>query len=109
MAHEVVDVGLVAAEELERARVNPHGRSARALTHDGRLRHTLVAILDGQSLGDHAKPEAATVHVLSGSLVVRAGESATNLSAGQLAILPGPSHDVTAIGDAVAILTTLAS
>ena len=108
MTHDLVDVSHVAAEELERARGNPHGRSARALTHDGRLRHTLLAILDGQSIGEHAKPESATLHVLSGSIVVSSGESATRLDAGQLAILPGPSHDVTAVGDAVAILTTLA-
>ncbi|WP_336856165.1 cupin [Sinomonas albida] len=108
MVHDLIDVPRVAAEELQRARANPHGRSARALTHDGRLRHTLLAILDGESLGEHAKPESATLQVLSGSLVVSSGEMETRLEAGQLAVLPGPSHDVTAVGDAVAILTTLA-
>lgn len=105
---ETIDLGRVAADELEKARQSPHGRSARALLHDGHLRHTLLAILDGQVLGDHAKPVAATLQVLSGTFVVRGGEAELRLSAGQLAVLPGPRHDVTAEGDSAGILTTLA-
>jgi quercetin dioxygenase-like cupin family protein len=106
--HTAIDVAQAAAEELEKARTSPHGRSARALLHDGHLRHTLLAILDGHVLGDHAKPEAATLHVLSGAVVVRSADGEVRLTAGQLAVLPGPRHDVRAEGDATGILTTLA-
>lgn len=105
---ELINVAAAAELELDRARVSPHGRSARALLHDGRLRHTLIALLDGQALGDHPKPEAATLHVLSGSVLVRADEGETSVDAGQLVSLPGPRHDVVAVGDAVAILSTIA-
>lgn len=108
MMHEPIDVGQAAAEELEKARTSPHGRSARALLHDGRLRHTLLVILDGQVLGDHAKPESATLHVLSGTFVVHSDGSELRLGAGELAVLPGPRHDVRAEGDSAGILTTLA-
>jgi quercetin dioxygenase-like cupin family protein len=106
--HTLVDIAAAAAEELERARTSPHGRSARALLHDGTLRHTLLAILDGQVLGDHAKPAAATLHVLSGTFVVRSGDAELRLGPGELAVLPGPRHDVTAEGDATGLLTTVA-
>ncbi|MGN6406518.1 cupin [Sinomonas sp.] len=105
---EMISVEAAADLELDRARVSPHGRSARALLHDGRLRHTLIALLDGQALGDHPKPEAATLHVLSGTMIVRADEGETRVETGQLVALPGPRHDVTAVGESVAILTTIA-
>jgi quercetin dioxygenase-like cupin family protein len=105
---EIISVEAAVELELDRARVSPHGRSARALLHDGRLRHTLIALLDGQALGDHPKPEAATLHVLSGTMIVRAEEGETRVETGQLVALPGPRHDVTAIGESVAILTTIA-
>jgi quercetin dioxygenase-like cupin family protein len=105
---ELVNVAAAAELQLDRARVSPHGRSARALLHDGRLRHTLIALLDGQALGDHPKPEAATLHVLSGSVLVRAGEGETRVEEGGLVALPGPRHDVVALGDAVLILSTIA-
>ena len=108
MMHGTIDVSQAAAEELEKARTSPHGRSARALLHDGHLRHTLLAILDGEVLGDHLKPPAATLHVLSGTFVVRSDGPDLRLGAGQLAVLPGPRHDVTAEGDSTGILTTLA-
>jgi quercetin dioxygenase-like cupin family protein len=65
-------------------------------------------ILDGQSLGEHIKPESATLQVLSGSFVVSSRGEATTVTAGHLGVLPGPRHDVTAAGDSVGILTTLA-
>ena len=105
---ELINLDAAAELELDRARLNPHGRSARALMHDGRLRHTLIALLDGQALGDHPKPEAATLHVLSGTMLVHADEGETRVETGQLVMLPGPRHDVTAVGEAVAILTTIA-
>ncbi|BCT75961.1 hypothetical protein SCMU_18030 [Sinomonas cyclohexanicum] len=106
--HDLVNVAAAAAEELERARKSPHGRSARALLRDGLLRHTLLAILDGQVLGDHAKPAAATLHVLAGTFVVRSETAEVRLTAGQVGVLPGPRHDVTAEGDSTGILTTVA-
>ncbi|WP_138413833.1 cupin [Sinomonas gamaensis] len=105
---EMISLEAAADLELDRARLSPHGRSARALLHDGRLRHTLIALLDGQALGDHPKPEAATLHVLSGAMIVRADEGETRVETGQLVALPGPRHDVTAVGESVAILTTIA-
>lgn len=105
--HDLVNVADAAAEELARAHTSPHGRSARALLHDGPLRHTLLAIVDGQVLGDHAKPAGATLYVLTGTFVVRSEASELRFGAGQLAVLPGPRHDVTAEGDSTGILTTV--
>ncbi|GHG41410.1 LuxR family transcriptional regulator [Sinomonas cellulolyticus] len=107
--HETVNVAAAAEEELEKARTSPHGRSARALVRDGLLRHTLLAILDGQVLGDHAKPAGATLQVLRGTFVVRSETAEVRLAAGEVGVLPGPRHDVTAEGDSIGILTTVAA
>jgi hypothetical protein len=41
-------------------------------------------------------------------MIVRADEGETRVETGQLVALPGPRHDVTAVGESVAILTTIA-
>jgi hypothetical protein len=41
-------------------------------------------------------------------MVVRADEGETRVETGQLVTLPGPRHDVMAVGDTTAILTTIA-
>ena len=110
MEHVRADLASEAERELARARSDAHGHSAAAVLKDGRLRHTLLAILDGRSLGEHAKPEAATLHVLQGRAVVRAGTDGpeTTVSQGEVMVLPGGTHDVRAEGDLVALLTTIA-
>ena len=110
MDHVKVDLAAEAERELARARADARGHSAAAELRDGRLRHTLVAILDGHRLGEHAKPEAATFHVLRGRAVVQAGADGaeTTVSEGEVMVLPSGTHDVRAEGDLVALLTTIA-
>ncbi|MFL4475130.1 cupin [Paeniglutamicibacter sp. MACA_103] len=96
------------AREFEKASASTNGRSAVAVLNDGRLRHTLVTLLAGSSLNDHEKPEAATLQVLSGSIVVNwAGES-RSIAHGGLFVLPAAIHNVVASEDSAFLLTSLA-
>lgn len=86
---------------------DPHGRSADILVHDGPLRQTLIAMVGGTELGEHNSPPAASVLVLSGSVNVVAGDDEVTLRRGELRGLSHHRHSVTALEDAVFILTTV--
>ncbi|GER24394.1 hypothetical protein NCCP1664_28890 [Zafaria cholistanensis] len=98
----------LAAEHLEKARVASHNRSAHAVLHDGRLRHTLVALDAGGEIDDHAKPEAATMQVMRGAVTVTWDGGETTVGQGGLYVLPGPTHKVSAAEPSVFLLTTIA-
>lgn len=96
------------ASEWEKASASSNGRSAVAVLKDGRLRHTLVTLLAGCRLDDHEKPEAATLQVLRGAVVVSwVGESKT-IAHGGLFVLPDAIHNVVADEDAAFLLTSVA-
>ncbi|MFL4479528.1 hypothetical protein ACIPUB_14785 [Paeniglutamicibacter sp. ORCA_105] len=95
------------AREFEKASASNNGRSAVAVLNDGRLRHTLITLLVGSTLNDHEKPEAATLQVLRGSIVVNwAGES-RSIAHGALFVLPDAMHNVVATEDSAFLLTSL--
>jgi quercetin dioxygenase-like cupin family protein len=86
------------------------GSSRRGMrTVDGGRPHllfqTMIALVRGQSLDEHDNPGEATVQVLRGRVRVTAGEDTTDASPGQLLIVPDARHIVTALEDAVLLLT----
>lgn len=87
----------------------PSGRGMR--TVDGGRPHllhqTVIALARGQRLDEHDNPGEATVQVLRGRVRITAGNDTTDASAGQLLIVPGARHSVTALEDA-ALLRTVA-
>ena len=96
------------AELLETARESPAGRAGRTLVPGAGalLKHTLLALVAGQSLADHESPPAATLQVLRG--VVRlTGEGAegAELHPGDHAAIPPVRHGLQAIDDAVVLLS----
>jgi quercetin dioxygenase-like cupin family protein len=93
--------------EAQKAKAAHNGRSAVAVLKDGHLRHTLITLLEGSRLNEHAKPLAATLQVLRGTIVVNwAGESRV-IEHGGLFVLPDALHDVVANEDSAFLLTTL--
>lgn len=96
------------AKEFEKASASSNGRSAVAVLNDGRLRHTLVTLLAGSTLNDHEKPEAATLQVLRGSIVVKWEGESRAIAHGGLFVLPGAIHNVVAAEDSAFLLTSLA-
>jgi quercetin dioxygenase-like cupin family protein len=83
------------------------GRAARTLPRpDGwALRQTVLAILAGRGLAEHASPGEATLQVLSGRVRLTAGPEAWEAGPGQLLIIPEQRHSLAALEDAAVLLT----
>jgi quercetin dioxygenase-like cupin family protein len=73
--------------------------------HPRLLHQTVIALARGQRLDEHDNPGEATVQVLRGRVRVTAGDDTTDGSPGQLLIVPGIRHSMTALEDAVVLLT----
>jgi len=97
----------VAAEHLAAAQSSPNGRSAELLVHDGVLRQSVLALTAGTQLAEHNSPHAASLQVLVGTVAVTGIEASAPLRAGELTVLTHQRHAVTAVEDAVFLLTTV--
>lgn len=93
--------------QLERARTATSGRSAHTVHggHEHTLRQTMIALVAGRSLDEHENPGEATIHVLVGRVVLRAGEDSWEGSPGDLLTVPAARHSLTAVEDSTVLLT----
>lgn len=98
-------------EHLERARASASGRSAQAVFggHEHAMRQTLIALTEAHALAEHQSPGEATVHVLEGRVRLTTDDDAWDGAAGDLLVVPNESHGLTAVTDAVVLLTTVVS
>jgi len=104
----VPDLATLTETHLAAARNAPNGRSTELVVHDHQLRQTVIALTEGQSLGEHNAPPAATIQVLAGSVEVTAHEDLDAVvRVGELAQLTHARHGVRALEDAVFLLTTV--
>jgi quercetin dioxygenase-like cupin family protein len=99
----------LARQELEAAARAPSGRSAATVYggHEHALRQTLIALKAGRALSEHENPGEATVHVLHGRVVLRAGDDSWSGWDGDLIIAPPAPHSVEAVEDSVVLLTVV--
>jgi quercetin dioxygenase-like cupin family protein len=97
----------LAREHLEAARKASSGRSAHTVYggHDNVLRQTLIALVAGRRLEEHANPGEATVQVLSGHVRLTAGEAGWDGRAGDLLVVPDSVHALEALDDSAVLLT----
>ncbi|KOX22579.1 MULTISPECIES: cupin [unclassified Streptomyces] len=103
----MLDLTALADEHLAAARTAPHGRSAHLVMHDGVLRQTVIALAAGTSLDEHNAPPAASLQVLRGRVNLTAADRAEELRAGTLRMIPKERHGLTALEDAVVLLTAV--
>ncbi|AVH93953.1 MULTISPECIES: cupin domain-containing protein [Streptomyces] len=103
----ILDLTALADEHLAAARTSPHGRSAHLVMHDGVLRQTVIALTAGTSLDEHNAPPAASLQVLRGRVDLTAADRAEELRAGTLRMIPKERHGLTALEDAVVLLTAV--
>ena len=83
------------------------GRAA-ATVHGGHgatLRQTVIALRAGAELAEHENPGEATVQVLTGRVRLTAAGGAVAGDEGSLLVVPGKRHGLTALTDAVVLLT----
>jgi quercetin dioxygenase-like cupin family protein len=99
----------LARHELANALAASSGRSARTVFggHEHRLRQTLMALRAGEQLSEHVNPGEATVQVISGRVLLRAGDVSWNGSPGDLLIVPDGLHSLDAVEDSVILLTVV--
>ena len=104
---ESTSLQALADEHLAAAQERGAGRSAHTV-HGGKgnaLRQTLIALVGGQSLGEHESPGEATLQVLRGSVRLHAGEDTWEGAAGDHLVIPPRRHDLEAVEDSVVLLT----
>jgi quercetin dioxygenase-like cupin family protein len=97
----------LAQEHLELARSASSGRSA-VTVYGGRehdLRQTLIAMTAGTVLGEHEAPGEATIQVIVGEVVLRAGGDEWQADRGDYVVVPPHRHDLAATADSVVLLT----
>ncbi len=104
---ESLDLTALAAEHLAAARAASNGRSSAKIIgdHTKLLRMNLIALEAGASLQDHENPGEATLLVLEGKIEFRAGEESVVLDTGNLIEIPPMRHGLTALADAVVVLS----
>lgn len=104
---ETLSLTALAREQLERARAAGSGRSAETVVggHEATLRQTLMALTAGTVLADHETPGEATVQVLSGRVRLSYDAVSVEGGAGDLLTIPTRRHGLTALEDAVVLLT----
>jgi quercetin dioxygenase-like cupin family protein len=97
----------LATEHLETARTSSSGRSAHTVVggHNRTLRQTLIALRGGQALDEHENPGEATVHVLSGRVRLVSQDTSWEGDTGDLLVVPDARHTLSALTDAVVLLT----
>lgn len=104
----IINLPDAAVELLELARSSRAGRAGQTVTAGAgaALKQTLMALTTGESLADHDTPTAATLQVLIGSVrLTGGGEPHPELHAGDLAPIPPVRHGLTALDDAVVLIS----
>lgn len=97
-------------EEVARLQAEPAwregDRNAITLTKRVGLRLVLTALRRGAALQEHHAPAPATLHVLSGRMVLRVGDSPLEMGPGDLVTMEaGLTHSAEALADTVFLLT----
>ena len=102
-----LSLSALAREQLELAQASTSGRSASTVYggHEHVLRQTLIAIVGGRKLDEHANPGEATVQVLHGRVTLSADGNQWTGAPGDLLIVPDSMHGLEALEDSAVLLT----
>lgn len=97
----------LAEDELSHAKEASSGRSAKTVFGgpEHMLRQTVMALRAGEELSAHENPGEATVHVLTGKVLLRFGEDSWLGSVGDLMTIPDGLHSLEAVEDSVVLFT----
>jgi quercetin dioxygenase-like cupin family protein len=104
---DVVAINTIGHQQLTRAESAPSGRSALTVygRSGARLRQTVVALAEGQVMGEHKSPGDASLFCVDGRVIVHAGGHHAELARGDLVALPPQRHDVEAVVASILLLT----
>lgn len=104
---DIIDLRRAAEEVMADAHSAKAGRAGRTLIPGAgaKLKQTLMALTTGTVLADHESPGEATLQVLSGTIELTAGDTTLRLPTGAHCPIPPMRHGVTAVDDAVVLIT----
>ena len=105
---EQVSLTELSSALLADAHAQGSGRASHTL-HGGRdhaLRQLLLALAGGRALSDHEAPREATLQVLSGQVRLTTADGDWEGGAGDFVVIPAIRHGLTAVTDAVVLLST---
>lgn len=96
-------------ELLSAASDAPSGRAARNLLPGSghALTQTLLALVAGTVLADHATPGPASLQVLAGTATLTTDDSSCTVRSGHWVTVPDGAHGLRAIEDLVCLLTVV--
>ena len=96
-----------ARELLAQAAAAPGGRTAQTVMggHERVLRQTVIAMISGAELAEHASPGEASVYVLHGRVRLTAGSDAWDGRDGDLLVVPDAPHGLVALSDSAVLLS----
>jgi quercetin dioxygenase-like cupin family protein len=89
---------------------NSHGSRASQTVvggHEKALRQTVIALAKDAALAEHASPGEATLLVLRGRVTLTAGADSWEGRDGDLLVIPGAPHSLTAQTDSAVLLTVV--
>lgn len=97
----------LARELLGKAASSAGGRTAQTVMggHEKVLRQTVIAMVAGAELTEHANPGEASVYVLRGRVTLAAGGESWDGRDGDLLIVPDMPHSLRALHDSAVLLT----
>ena len=90
---------------LDTARAHASQRAAETINSGVSMRATVIALVEGAELAEHESPPAATLQVISGQARLHTAGEAWVLHDGEIVAIPPERHALTAITDAVVLLT----
>ncbi|MFI6482902.1 cupin domain-containing protein [Nonomuraea sp. NPDC050663] len=102
-----ISLEATAREQLTAAAASAAGRASTTVYggHEHRLRQTVIALVAGQALSEHANPGEATVFVLRGRVRLTAGGDAWEGRDGDFLVVPDGLHGLEALEDSAVLLT----
>lgn len=90
---------------LDTARAHASQRAAETIHSGPSMRATVIALVAGAELAEHESPPAATLQVISGQARLHTAGRKWLLHDGEVVAIPPERHALTAITDAVVLLT----
>lgn len=102
-----LNVNDIATELTEKASGGDAGRASLTLYggHDKSLRQTLIVLLEGHELAEHASPGEATLLVFNGRVRLSTEADSWEGAPGDLIPIPPSRHNLMALSDAVVLLS----
>jgi quercetin dioxygenase-like cupin family protein len=102
---DALDLAQMSGRLLTRAREHHSQRAASTVLSRTSMRATVIALMAGAELAEHAAPPAATLQVLTGEVDLVAADDRRSVVAGELIAIPPKRHSLLACTDAVVLLT----